>query len=83
MPYIPAAARQFFAAIETMTVPIVPGELNYVISRLVRRYVEQNGRCYRTMNEVVGVLDLAKHEFQRRVIDPYEDEKRAINGDIE
>lgn len=82
MPYIRPEQRELFSAIEALTPPINAGELNYIITRLAHRYIEHNGRRYTQMNVVVGVLESAKHEFQRRVVDPYEDEMIAKNGDI-
>jgi hypothetical protein len=34
------------------------------------------------VNDVVGALDGAKAEFQRRVVAPYEDKKIRENGDV-
>lgn len=58
------------------------GELNYQVTRLIVNYVENNGLDYNVINEVVGALECAKHEFVRRVVEPYEDSKIAENGDV-
>ena len=42
----------------------------------------RRGKCYATMNEIVGALECAKHEFQRRVMNNYEDLKCKENGDV-
>ncbi len=58
------------------------GRLNYTISSLINRIIEQKGMSYSVANEIIGVLECAKLELYRRVIAPYEDEKIAENGDV-
>ena len=64
------------------------GELNYVISTIVARYVDEQklayaeGFGYKNLNAIMGVLDHVAHEFKRRVVDLYEDKKIKENGDI-
>ena len=62
--------------------PETPGELNYAITVLVREYVALFGLRYQTINDVLGALEGAKLEFYRRVAAPYEEMKRAQNGDV-
>ena len=68
-----------------------PGELNYVITIIVSRYIYCKLHCYgkqtdklnyTLLNEVVGVLESTKLEFYRRMVMPYETEKEKINGDV-
>ena len=58
------------------------GELNYVISKLLHNYTYKKGKCYKTLNEVQGVMTCASMEFYRKVVTPYEDEKIKQNGDL-
>lgn len=58
------------------------GELNYAITMLISEYVRRRPLSYAVLNDVVGVLASAQAEFQRRVVAPYEDIKRAENGDV-
>lgn len=58
------------------------GELNYLFTMLVKQYVDKKGLSYQIINDVVGALDGAKVEFQRRVVGPYEDKKIKENGDL-
>lgn len=58
------------------------GELNYIITRILNRYVEQRGESYQTFNDIVGALECAKLEYYRRVIAPYEAQKAHDNGDV-
>lgn len=58
------------------------GELNYAITLLVKAYFENHGPNYQAINDAVGALEGAKAEFQRRVVNGYEDTKIAQNGDV-
>lgn len=81
MPYIPFNDR---AAVEPRSESDArtAGELNYQLTILIDRYLTVNEKGYQTMNDIVGALDGAKAEFQRRVVAPYEDKKIAENGDV-
>lgn len=79
MPYIKQHDRERLA---TTGVPLTPGELNYQLTMLIKRYVDEHGLCYVTINDVVGALEGAKIEFYRRVAAPYEDRKISENGDV-
>jgi hypothetical protein len=57
-------------------------ELNFVISTLVDRFIEQHGLTYHTLEEIDGALGLAQFEFRRRIVAPYEDRKLTQNGDV-
>lgn len=59
----------------------IPGNLNYIITRLIGR-VMQDSPTYATIALLTGVLENAKQEFYRRQATPYEEVKRASNGDI-
>jgi len=60
-----------------------PGELNYIITMLCRKYYNNIKRSnYQGINDIVGALEGAKLEFYRRVASPYEDVKNKINGDV-
>ena len=90
-PYIPQHLR---ANLVDCPVASNPGELNFLITDLILVYLtdkyrynpadkkEEDEVNYEALNEIVGVLECAKHEFMRRLLDRYEDEKRTINGDV-
>jgi len=59
-----------------------PGELNFVISTLLGRYIADMTLSYATINECIGVLECAKLELYRRIAVPYEGVKIAENGDV-
>lgn len=79
MPYIKKEAR---AQLDGNGTPLNAGELNYVITATLIKFVEDTGLCYQTINDVVGALEGAKMEFYRRVAAPYEDAKILENGDV-
>ncbi len=58
------------------------GELNYIISKIVKDTLDRQGIRYQTINSVIGVLDCCKMELYRRVASPYEDKKIKENGDV-
>ncbi len=62
--------------------PLTAGQLNYMVSVLIKRYMSTHGLSYKTINDIVGALESAKAEFQRRVVGPYEDTKIIENGDL-
>lgn len=58
------------------------GELNYVISRLIKNLMDKNPINYAFCNNIIGVLECAKQEFYNRVVTPYETVKIQENGDL-
>ena len=87
MPYILGADRAKLQPVtDAITTAIdastTAGDLNYLVSRLAKAYIDAKGLRYEHLNAVVGALDSAKAEFQRRVVAPYEDRKIAENGDV-
>jgi hypothetical protein len=80
MPYIPEDAR---VRLEGSGKPQTPGELNYLITRLMDDYLTEKGELrYSHVNEVIGALECAKLELYRRVAVPYEERKREEAGDV-
>lgn len=60
----------------------VAGELNYRLTTIIQKYIEDKGECYQTYNDIIGALEGAKLELYRRKIAPYEDKKIKENGDV-
>lgn len=66
-------------AVQWATVSIkVPGELNYLISRVLAQH--QDG--YHDMSAWRAAVIDAAEEYYRRVMAPYEDRKCKENGDV-
>lgn len=80
MPYIKKAKRDFVAE-PRLTQARTSGELNYHLTVVVIRYLQDHGLSYQTCADIVSALDNCKDEFRRRIQHPYEDEKIKINGD--
>lgn len=79
MPYIKESTRQALA--EGMPVTEA-GELNYSITSLLKKFWVNSPRNYQAINDIIGALEGAKAEFQRRIVVPYEDNKIRENGDV-
>lgn len=91
MPYIRAESRDTLdEAIEALVDVILhentedsrAGLINYTISTLIARYLEQEGMTYNRLNSMIGALECAKLEIYRRLAAPYEDKKIEENGDV-
>lgn len=86
MPYIKKEYRNKFTPILNLLHdeirPANAGELNYLITMLMKDYVNSKDKTYTTYNEVVGVLECAKQEFYRRDVSDYENVKIRENGDV-
>ncbi len=80
MPYIPNEVRLELNS--GQAVASDPGELNYVITKIVLQYIEAKGKNYSTFNDAVGALECSKQELYRRLVVPYEITKTAMNGDV-
>jgi hypothetical protein len=77
MPYIPSDDRPW-ADVDQKT----SGELNYAITRMCNKYLTKLGKNYTNFNTVIGALECSKLELYRRLIAPYEDQKKNLNGDV-
>ena len=82
MPYITKKRREELDSFLIQVPMVTSGELNYKVTKLILEYLTTNGIRYQTFNDIIGALESAKAEFQRRVIAPYEDKKIIENGDV-
>ena len=94
MPYIKQRDRKLFddtleELIGRLSACPEPGNVNYVISRILLGLCEESTPVYNSReanyskyNELIGVLECAKLELYRRQITPYEDKKILENGDV-
>src|SRR5579863_4811389 len=58
------------------------GELNFLITQLIKEYALKSELNYQAINDVLGALEGAKLEFYRRVASSYENKKIRENGDV-
>ena len=82
MPYIKSNDRIALSKVIGSAPIESAGELNYLFTKLIIMYMQQNGKGYKQVNDVIGALEGAKLEFYRRVAAPYEDLKANENGDV-
>jgi hypothetical protein len=83
MPYLSEEARtRLIERLDADGNAMSPAELNFVLCAFMLTYWEDLGPSYQALNDIIGAMDLAKAEFWRRVVVPYEAEKCDINGDI-
>ena len=58
------------------------GELNYLVTRILDRYLIYNRPRYVHINMLIGMLECVKLELYRRVASPYEDVKKEQYGEV-
>ena len=61
---------------------MTPGDLTFVVSTLMDRYLMLHGVNYTNINALIGVLECAKLELYSRIAVPFVERKRHENGDI-
>ena len=84
MPYIKQDRRKDFKEAKLLGLKAEnEGELNYIITSVILGYLAHRSMInYTLLNSIKGVLDEVKDEFRRRIIVPYEENKRKENGDV-
>ena len=86
MPYIQQKIRKKYQEVLDYLNHFVkincPGELNYILFKIILQYIRDKRECYQIYNDVIGVLGCIKQELYRRFISKYEDLKIKQNGDI-
>ena len=80
MPYIKRSRRN--GILNRKDLPGNAGELNYLITEEINKYLSKHQESYKTYNDIIGVLECAKLELYRRLVSPYEDIKIKENGDV-
>lgn len=81
MPYIADDKRR--ADLDSGFEPVSAGELTYLLFRLVRGYWCSRPIGFQTASDILGALRSTQLEFERRLLAPYEDAKKADNRDVE
>jgi hypothetical protein len=91
MPYIPIDDRvQYEQSINVIVSLLsklpnetdVEGHFNYIVSSIIKRYLDGTGIRYYKCNKFCGALDCISKELYRRVVAKYEDDAITKNGDI-
>lgn len=85
MPYIKKEDREHLRTVtqayESVEIRSA-GELNYLITLLAHRFLNQKPESYTSYNEAMGALECAKLELYRRHIASFENDKIKENGDV-
>lgn len=79
MPYITKAERSDNLRVQK---PDNIGALNFLVTTLVVEYLQRKGLKYENWAAVRGMLEDVGDETRRRLINPYEDKKIKLNGDV-
>lgn len=79
MPYVKQELRPGLEAGQPIQ---TAGNLNFLITNLLKRYWINSPQNYETINAIMGAIEGAKLEFYRRIAVPYEDKKIIENGDV-
>lgn len=85
MPYIKKEDKAHFEHLvkEMCLIEIrTPGELNYLLTRLVHSFLDQRSESYQAYNDAIGSLEGAKLELYRQHVSAYENAKIIQNGDV-
>lgn len=79
MPYIPESKRD--AIIDGLVRPGNAGELNFLLTEVIKSYWVHSARNYQAINDISGAMTEALAEFRRRITVDYENSKIKLNGD--
>jgi hypothetical protein len=91
MPYIKSSERPRLDSLIEDLLEKVPetsgkGDINYIVSRMVHRWIEEeivfHGKSYAVVSQGYDVLMEAAAEYYRQVLAKYEDQKRLENGGV-
>lgn len=79
MPYVKEEQRK---VLDEGHIANSAGELNYMLTMILKRYWVNSAENYQAINDILGALEGAKQEFYRRIAVPYEENKIKENGDV-
>jgi hypothetical protein len=88
MPYIHQADRNIFdrylePLFEQYGPVLTTGQMNYLVTKMCLLWLEsQKDQDYDKHNAIIGFLESAKLEFNRRALGPLEDLKMKERGDV-
>ena len=92
MPYIKQHARDYYfkqgslkdlsTALNVIKLEAAKGDLNYIVTYLVKRWLDKNGRSYFKTSTMIDALQNAADELKRKELAGYEDKKEKENGEV-
>jgi hypothetical protein len=86
MPYVKKEDREKYShinvVIDQMGEIATKGDLEYLIFRLMKKYMSTREQRYSTLHDCVYAAAHCSDEFRRRFLDKREDQARQANGDV-
>jgi len=86
MPYITQKSRKLIDPllkdVEKYIKSFGVGDLNYIFTKIIHKWIKMQGKSYKNYNAAIGVLECAKMELYRMIAASYEDKKKEENGYI-
>ena len=86
MPYVDKNSRDKYKdvdkAISQISEITTKGDLEYLVFRLMVKFMATREKRYSTLHDVVYAVAHCSDEYRRRFLDKREDEARESNGDI-
>lgn len=92
MPYITQRDRDRFTAnsddngvaqyLSRLSLAEFAGHLNYLVFKIVKRWIDKNGKRYFSFATIIGTLVCCIFEIYRRLVAGYENKKIEENGDV-
>ena len=82
MPYIEGWKRLHMDKVIKMMIQVdmkVDGDLNYVLYKFCKDHIRPS---YNNYKNYIGELEECVAEIRRRILAPYEDQKRFENGEV-
>ena len=84
MPYIKKQFRkQYDEIINGLPNIESKGDLEYIVTKVMKKFMKTRERRYSTLHEVVYAVMHCADEYRRRYLDKREDEAIIENGDVE
>lgn len=75
-------ASDVYNKFEKLEIKEFAGAINYINFKIVKKYIDRNGKRYFTFAVVIGTLVCCILEIYRRLVANYEDKKIIENGDV-
>lgn len=87
MPYISKSDRKKYESLDKAISQLdkieTKGDLEFLVFRLMVKFMATREKRYSTLHEVVYAVQHCADEYRRRFLDKREDDARISNGDIE
>ena len=86
MPYVDKDSRKKYEVVDKAIASLdkieTKGDLEYLVFRLMVKFMASREKRYSTLHDVVYAVAHCSDEYKRRFLDKREEEARETNGDI-